>query len=63
MVGKIYTFDDVVASHVEHANKEKYEENSIYLCDKLNYHKKCYCMKKGSLVVFGNLKTVMSTIL
>ena len=34
----IHLFDDVVASfHVEHANKERYEENSIWLCDKLNY--------------------------
>ena len=33
-----YLFDDIVASfHVEFANKERYKENSIYLCDKVNY--------------------------
>lgn len=31
-------FDDVVASfHVEFADKEKYKENNIFLCDKVNY--------------------------
>jgi len=31
-------FDDVVASfHIEFANKERYKENSIFLCDKVNY--------------------------
>ena len=33
-----YLFDDIVASfHVEFANKDRYKENSIYLCDKVNY--------------------------
>ena len=33
-----YLFDDIVASfHVEYANKERYEENSIFLCEKVNY--------------------------
>lgn len=33
-----HLFDDVVASfHVEFANKDKYKENSIFLCDKVNY--------------------------
>ena len=57
-------FDDVVASfHVEHANKEKYEENSIYLCDKLNYHSTKMLLHEErfwEVVSFGNhLKTVM----
>jgi organic radical activating enzyme len=31
-------FDDIVASfHVEFADKEKYLENTIFLCDKVNY--------------------------
>src|SRR6056300_1466253 len=33
-----HLFDDIVASfHVEHADKDKYEEKSIWLCDKVNY--------------------------
>jgi organic radical activating enzyme len=33
-----HLFDDVVASfHVEFADKNQYEENSIFLCDKVNY--------------------------
>jgi organic radical activating enzyme len=33
-----HLFDDIVASfHVEFANKERYTENSIFLCDKVNY--------------------------
>jgi len=33
-----YLFDDIVASfHVEFTNKERYKENSIYLCEKVNY--------------------------
>lgn len=33
-----YLFDDIVASfHVEFADKERYKENSIYLCNKVNY--------------------------
>ncbi len=31
-------FNDIVASfHIEFADKEKYKENSIFLCDKVNY--------------------------
>lgn len=34
----VHLFDDIVASfHIEHANKEKYEETSIFLCDKVSY--------------------------
>jgi organic radical activating enzyme len=33
-----HLFDDIVASfHVEFADKEKYKQNSIFLCDKVNY--------------------------
>ena len=33
-----HLFDDVVASyHVEFSDKRRYEENSIFLCDKVNY--------------------------
>jgi organic radical activating enzyme len=33
-----HLFDDVVASfHVEFSNKDRYLENSIFLCDKVNY--------------------------
>ena len=33
-----HLFDDVVASfHVEYAKKDRYIENSLFLCDKLNY--------------------------
>ncbi len=33
-----YLFDDIVASfHVEQCNKERYEENSIWLCENVNY--------------------------
>jgi organic radical activating enzyme len=33
-----HLFDDVVASfHVEFSDKKRYEENSIFLCDKINY--------------------------
>lgn len=33
-----HLFDDIVASfHVEFADKDKYEKNAIYLCDKVNY--------------------------
>lgn len=34
----VYLIDDIVASfHVEFADKEKYKEKNIYLCDKVNY--------------------------
>lgn len=34
----VHLFDDIVASfHVEFADKDKYEEKSIWLCDKVNY--------------------------
>ena len=33
-----HLFDDIVASfHIEFAKKERYIENSLYLCDKVNY--------------------------
>jgi organic radical activating enzyme len=33
-----HLFDDVVASfHIEHADKNSYEKNTLFLCDKLNY--------------------------
>lgn len=33
-----HLFDDVVASfHVEFADKDRYKENSVFLCDKVNY--------------------------
>ncbi len=59
-----HLFDDVVASfHVEFADKEKYKENNIFLCDKVNY----LCTKMlmheerfWEIVEYGNyLKTVM----
>lgn len=57
-------FDDVVASfHVEFANKEKYQESSIFLCDKLNYLSSKMLLHDDrfwEVVEFGNhLKTVM----
>ena len=59
-----HLFDDVVASfHVEGANKEKYEETSIYLCDKVNYLSTKMLMhdeRFWEVVEFGeHLKTVM----
>ena len=59
-----HLFDDVVASfHVEFADKEKYKENNIFLCDKVNY----LCTKMlmheerfWEVVEYGeHLKTVM----
>lgn len=57
-------FDDVVASfHVEYADKKKYEETSIFLCDKVNYLSSKMLMhdeRFWEVVEFGNhLKTVM----
>lgn len=59
-----YLFDDVVASfHVEFADKKKYEENSIFLCDKVNYLSTKMLMHEErfwEVVEFGNhMKTVM----
>jgi organic radical activating enzyme len=59
-----HLFDDIVASfHVEFANKERYTENSIYLCDKVNYLSSKMLMHEQrfwEVVEFGNyLKTVM----
>jgi organic radical activating enzyme len=59
-----HLFDDVVASyHVEFAKKERYEENSIYLCDKVNYLSTKMLLHEErfwEVVEFGNhLKTVM----
>lgn len=59
-----HLFDDVVASfHVEFSDKEKYKENNIFLCDKVNY----LCTKMlmheerfWEVVEYGeHLKTVM----
>jgi organic radical activating enzyme len=59
-----HLFDDIVASfHVEFANKAVYEENSIFLCDKVNYLATKMLMHEErfwEVVEFGNhLKTVM----
>ena len=59
-----YLFDDVVASfHVEFTKKERYEENSIFLCDKVNYLSTKMLLHDDrfwEVVEFGNyLKTVM----
>lgn len=59
-----HLFDDIVASyHVEFAKKERYEENSIYLCDKVNYLSTKMLLHEErfwEVVEFGNhLKTVM----
>jgi len=57
-------FDDIVASfHIEFANKEVYEENSIFLCDKVNYLATKMLMHDDrfwEVVDYGNhLKSVM----
>jgi organic radical activating enzyme len=57
-------FDDVVASfHIEFANKEKYKETSIFLCDKVNYLATKMLLHEErfwEVVEYGNhLKTVM----
>lgn len=59
-----YLFDDVVASfHVEYANKERYEENSIFLCENVNYLSTKMLMHEErfwEVVEFAeHLKTVM----
>ena len=59
-----HLFDDIVASfHVEFANKDAYEENSIFLCDKVNYLSSKMLMhdeRFWEVVNYGNhLKTVM----
>lgn len=59
-----HLFDDVVASfHVEFSDKKKYEENSIFLCDKVNYLSTKMLMHEErfwEVVEYGNyLKTVM----
>jgi organic radical activating enzyme len=59
-----YLFDDVVASfHVEFADKNRYEENSIFLCDKVNYLATKMLLHEErfwEIVEFGkHLKTVM----
>lgn len=57
-------FDDIVASfHVEFTDKEKYQENSIYLCDKVNYLSTKMLMHEErfwEVVEYGeHLKTIM----
>ena len=59
-----YLFDDVVASfHVEFADKRKYQETNIFLCDKINYLSTKLLMhdeRFWEVVEFGeHLKTVM----
>lgn len=59
-----HLFDDVVASyHVEFTKKERYEENNIFLCDKVNYLSTKMLLhdeRFWEVVEFGNhLKTVM----
>lgn len=59
-----YLFDDIVASfHIEFANKNKYEENSKFLCEKVNYLSTKMLLhdeRFWEVVEFGNyLKTVM----
>jgi organic radical activating enzyme len=59
-----HLFDDVVASfHVEFADKKKYEETNIFLCDKINYLSTKMLMHEErfwEVVEFGeHLKTVM----
>jgi hypothetical protein len=59
-----HLFDDVVASyHVEFANKTSYEENNIFLCDKVNYLATKMLMHEErfwEVVEYGeHLKTVM----
>lgn len=59
-----HLFDDIVASfHVEWSNKERYEENNIFLCDKVNYLSTKMLLhdeRFWEVVEFGNhLKTVM----
>jgi organic radical activating enzyme len=59
-----HLFDDVVASfHVEFSDKDKYEQNSIFLCDKVNYLATKMLMHEErfwEVVEYGeHLKTVM----
>lgn len=59
-----HLFDDIVASfHVEFSDKAKYEENNIFLCDKVNYLSTKMLMHEErfwEVVEFGeHLKTVM----
>jgi organic radical activating enzyme len=57
-------FNDIVASfHVEFADKEKYKENNLFLCDKVNYLSTKLLMHEErfwEVVEYGNyLKTVL----
>lgn len=59
-----HLFDDIVASfHAEFSDKEKYEINSIFLCDKVNYLATKMLLHEErfwEVVEYGNhLKTVM----
>lgn len=59
-----HLFDDIVASfHVEFADKDKYRDNNIFLCDKVNYLCTKLLMHEDrfwEIVDYGNyLKTVM----
>ena len=57
-------FDDIVASfHIEFSDKKKYEKNSVFLCDKVNYLATKMLMHEDrfwEVVEYGeHLKTVM----
>lgn len=59
-----HLFDDIVASfHIEFANKDRYTENNIFLCDKVNYLATKMLMhdeRFWEIVEYGEyLKTVM----
>lgn len=59
-----HLFDDIVASfHIEFANKDRYKENNIFLCDKVNYLATKMLMHEDrfwEIVEYGeHLKTVM----
>ena len=59
-----HLFDDIVASfHVEQAKKDRYIENSLYLCDKVNYISSKMLMhdeRFWEVVEFGNsLKEIL----
>ena len=59
-----HLFDDIVASfHVEFSDKEKYLENTMFLCDKVNYLSSKMLMHEDrfwEVVEYGNmLKSVL----
>lgn len=59
-----HLFDDIVASfHVEYVNKERYTENSLFLCENVNYLSSKMLMhdeRFWEVVEYGNfLKTIL----